>query len=304
MATARARGKGYEIRVFCGLDGKGQRIDKGKMWYPEASMSPLQIRKELERQKTLFEELVRHGKVYDSNMNFRQLTDIWFQDYAKKQLAPKTYARYLSLSDRIYKAIGHMKLKDLKPMHLNRFYDDLSQAPNKKTGKHLAPKTILAYHRLVSKILSTAVKWDIIDKNVATRATPPKVPHKEIAYLNEEEAKQMIALLKNENVQYRTMILLLLHSGMRRGEMLGLEWKDLDWNNQTLRIVRSSQYIGYFITNPISTMDTGMVDQLALYKIKYDVSILVNNNKLKYRINLGIITIKLCNNITIHYLHH
>jgi len=134
-------------------------------------------------------------------------------------------------------------------MHLDAFYDNLAESGIKKgNGKNignvgLAPKTILHHHRLISKILSSAVKWDIVEKNIATRATPPRIPHREMEYLNEDESKRMIALLQKEPVQNRTMIMLLILLGMRRGELLGLEWKDIDFANQTLRIVRTSQFV-------------------------------------------------------------
>ena len=62
MATARPKGKGYEIRVFCGVDADKKRIDRSRTWVPEKKYSPKQIERELERQKALFEEEVKGGK--------------------------------------------------------------------------------------------------------------------------------------------------------------------------------------------------------------------------------------------------
>ncbi|MDL2289448.1 site-specific integrase [Clostridia bacterium OttesenSCG-928-F22] len=266
MAQARKRGDGYQLRVYCGLDNtpKRQKIEKHRMWYPEPGMTPKQIEKELERQKILFEEEVRQGKCYDENMTFAQLVEIWDSDYAKKQLAPKTYIRYQDYLRRILPAIGHIKLKALTPIHLNRFYENLGEEGiNKKplrdkNGKpigktKLAEKTIGDHHKLISKVLSLAVQWGLVESNVASRATPPKVPYKEMKYLNEEETKQLIHLLDSEPIQYRTMILMLIHTGMRRGELMGLEWKDIDFENQTVRIARTSQYVGEFITKEPKT---------------------------------------------------
>ncbi len=113
-----------------------------------------------------------------------------------------------------------------------------------KVHGKLAPKTIHEHHIVISKILNTAVKWMVLDKNVALQADSPKVPYREINYLDEKEARHMIFLLNSEPIQYRTMILLLLYTGMRRGELCGLEWKDIDFDTGKLRIVRSSQYLG------------------------------------------------------------
>ena len=255
MATTRKKGKGYEIRVYCGVDSNYKRIDKSKIWIPESNMTPKQIEKELERQKILFEEEVKTGKCYNNKMKFREFSDIWLKEYAEKNLAPKTYSRYIGLLERINQAIGHMKLKDIKPLHLNRFYSNLSEKGISKRIKHdsngneigdrrLAPKTIFAHHQLISKILSTAVKWQLIDINVAERADPPKVSQKEIQFLDETDTKRLITLLDDEPIQYKTMIILLIYTGIRRGELCGLEWKDIDFSNRTMNIVRTSQYIG------------------------------------------------------------
>lgn len=255
MATARKKGRGYEIRVYCGLDVNYKRIDKSFIWVPPEDMTLGQINKELERQKVLFEEKVKHGKCYDGNMRFSELVEVWVEDYAKIHLAIKTFARYQDYLSRILPAIGHIKLKDLKPVHLNQFYRNLEEdginkkAIRDKNGKiiakgRLAPKTILDHHRTISKILSTAVKWQLIEKNVATMADPPKVPHKEISFLNEYEIRTLLERLNEAPVQYRAMVALLIFTGIRRGELCGLEWKDIDFENRSMRIVRSSQYIG------------------------------------------------------------
>lgn len=255
MATARKKGRGYEIRVSCGIDINGKKLGKSKTWVPDKSMTPRQIEKELERQKVLFEEEVKSGICPDNKIRFVDFSKRWMDEYAKDKLAIKTFTRYEIYLRRINKGIGHLKLKDITPLQLNAFYRSLeADGVNQKkkydkdgnliNGGRLAPKTILDHHRVISKILSTAVKWGLLEKNVAERADPPKVPHREIRYLNEEEVRQMITMLDNEPIQYRTMITLLVYTGIRRGELCGLEWKDIDFQNQVMHVCRSAQYIG------------------------------------------------------------
>ena len=255
MATARKKGRGYEIRVSCGIDINGKKLGKSKTWVPDKSMTPRQIEKELERQKVLFEEEVKSGICPDNKIRFVDFSKRWIDEYAKDKLAIKTFTRYEIYLRRINKGIGHLKLKDITPLQLNAFYRSLeADGVNQKkkydkdgnliNGGRLAPKTILDHHRVISKILSTAVKWGLLEKNVAERADPPKVPHREIRYLNEEEVRQMITMLDNEPIQYRTMITLLVYTGIRRGELCGLEWKDIDFQNQVMHVCRSAQYIG------------------------------------------------------------
>lgn len=251
MATARKKGNGYEIRVYYGLNEKYQRIDRAKMWYPQPGMTPKQMEKELEKQKILFEQEVKYCICHEGNMAFCTFAEKWMDEYARVKLAPKTISRYEDFLKRINKAIGHIKLSDIKPLQLNAFYRNLGQEGVKQDckgksikGATLSPKTIVDHHRLISSILSYAVKWQLLDMNVAQRADPPKIPHKEISILDELEIKRLLTLLDNEPMQYKVMVKLLIYSGMRRGELLGLEWKDIDFDTGLIRIVRTSQYIG------------------------------------------------------------
>lgn len=107
----------------------------------------------------------------------------------------------------------------------------------------LSSKTILHHHRLISSILSTAVQWQVIFSNPCERVKPPKVEKSDPHYLDETEAAYMLELLEAEDIQYRTAIQLLLYTGFRRGELLGLEWPDIDFNNQVIHVRRSSLYL-------------------------------------------------------------
>ena len=255
MATARPKGRGYEIRAYCGLGIRGNRLDKSRTWVPDPGMTKKQIEKELERQKVLFEEEIKGGVCLDEGTRFFDFAKQWMEEHGKGNLAPMTYRRYTDHLKRINQAIGHKKLKDITPPMLNSFYRNLTEDGickkkwkdengNWCTGGKLSPRTILDIHRVVSSILNTAVKWGLIPSSPASKATPPRVPRNEISCLDEHEVQRMIELLSGEPVQYRTIAFLALLTGMRRGEICGLEWKDIDFDNQQMRVVRSSQYIG------------------------------------------------------------
>ena len=101
--------------------------------------------------------------------------------------------------------------------------------------------------------MQQAVYWQVIPENVVKRVMPPKVARTEAKYLDEKQTAKLIELLINAPHQYRTMILLFIYSGLRRGELCGLEWKDINFENNMLSIVRSSQYlprIGIFTKEP------------------------------------------------------
>ncbi len=106
----------------------------------------------------------------------------------------------------------------------------------------LADKTISEHHRLISVILQTAVQWQVIPANPCDRVKPPKVERKEAVSLDEKQAAELIACLQSEPLKYRTAVMLTLYTGMRRGEICGLNWSDIDLDNGLVSVNKSVLY--------------------------------------------------------------
>lgn len=124
---------------------------------------------------------------------------------------------------------------------LDKPFSDVFETSEK--GKALSDETILHHHRLISSIFSTAVEWGVLFANPCDRTKPPKVKNKEPKYLDEVQAAVLLELIEQESITHRVIIHLLLFTGMRRGEILGLKWADVDFNNSTMQISRSLQYL-------------------------------------------------------------
>jgi len=120
---------------------------------------------------------------------------------------------------------------------------DLNELFEAGEDKGLADTTILHYHRLISTILNTAVQWQVLFSNPCQRVKPPKVKRKEARYLYEYQAAELLKAVQNEPYQYNVIVQLLLYTGMRRGELCGLEWQDVDFFTNCLHIRRNSLYI-------------------------------------------------------------
>lgn len=190
----------YQIRVFRGRDASGKRLkDYIMTWKPTPDMTKRQIEKELTRQATLFEENCKLGNVSAEKPTFEK-----YSAYVKERngMKVKTAVRYRDMLTRINAEIGPLKLQDIRPDHLNRLYAKLAEPEqNKITGAGLSPKTIIEHHRVISSILSQAVKEQLIPSNTAQRATPPKNPKREMDSFEVEEIQSILKALESEPPQ-------------------------------------------------------------------------------------------------------
>jgi len=107
----------------------------------------------------------------------------------------------------------------------------------------LADKTLRRYYGLVSAILGAAVQMQAIPENPALRVVKPKGAKKEAAYLDDKQALQVMEALAMAPLKWRTAMMMLLYSGMRRGELCGLTWDDLDFDNKLVHITKANQYL-------------------------------------------------------------
>lgn len=242
MATIQKRNGSYSIRVSCGYDTRGKQIIQSMTWKPDEGMTPKQIEKELKRQSVLFEEACMKG-FQSKAVKFETFCEEWFEDYAKTNLRNTTYERLLQLRGRIYPVIGHIRMDKITPRQIQTFVNSLSkEGANERTGKPLAPKTIRHNLSLISDVFGYAVKMGVVSENPCSKVTIPKGEVKEKQIYTPAEVERFLTLLNNEPLKYRTFFYLMIYSGFRRGEMLGLEWKDVDFENNIISVRRTSNY--------------------------------------------------------------
>ena len=234
----------YQIRVFRGRDASGKRLKDYMMtWRPTAGMTKRQIEKELARQATLFEENCKLGSVSVERYTFAEYAQYAMEVKIRGGMKAKTIASYQDLLRRINEEIGSLKLQDIRPDHLNRFYAKLAKpGQNMITGQPLSPKTIREHHRVISSILALAVKEGLIPFNAAQRATPPKAPKPEMDVFEVEDLQNILEALKTEPMKWRVITNLLIATGARRGEIMGLQWKNVDLEGNRLYLCENRVY--------------------------------------------------------------
>lgn len=260
MATIRKRGDSYQIRVSSGYDSQYRQVVRTKTWKPTPGMTARQVENELNRQTVMFEQLCQKG-VYPSNIKFDEFAEKWMTEYARTNLKNTTYQRMVCTSKRVLQTFGHMRVDKITHGHIQAFIDDLStKGRNMKNVKPLARKSVIHHLNYLSDVFSYALRQGMLESNPCTNIFVPKGPKKEKQIYTVDEMKELLKLAETEGtLNYRTFITLAVYSGFRSGELLGLEWKDIDWKNNVISVRRTSYYTptdGNFTDTPKTQRST------------------------------------------------
>ena len=148
----------------------------------------------------------------------------------------------LRLRTKVYAAIGHLRLDKITTRQIQNFVNKLADTPTESTGKPYARKTIIHHLSFISCVFDYAIKMNMISHNPCRNVVVPKGDKKEKQVYTLEETEQFLALLQSAPLQYRVFFTLVIYSGYRLSEMLGLEWQDLDYENCIISIRRTSNY--------------------------------------------------------------
>lgn len=211
----RKRGKKWCAVVDIGTDPvTGKRKQK---W-----LHGFRTKKEAEAALAEFIRRYNVGEYIDNKgIAVAEYLDKWFHDYVEVKLAPRTQIRYLEIINNYFiPEFGHMKLSDLRPYHLQDHYS--------KAIENLSPSTVLYHHRVIHKALKMAVKWQYLVHNPADNVEPPRAKRKDFAILSAEQIDIVLQYLKEQNHVLYIPIVLAVMTGMRRGEICGLQWHDID----------------------------------------------------------------------------
>ena len=233
----------YRIKIYKGRDSNGKRLKPyTKTWKVPENWSDNKIQKELNRIATLYEEECKSGLVVDNRQTFSQYAEYVINLKEKNGIKHQTITLYKKLLERINIAIGHIKLTDIRPQHLNNFYEQLRNDINLTTGGKLSAKTIREYHALIGTTLKQAEKEMLVTYNAASKASPPKNKRKPAQYLEIDEIKTIFNILEKEPLKWKVLIKLLAVTGARRGEILGLKWNKINFKKNTIYIDNNLLY--------------------------------------------------------------
>ena len=261
MPKRRANGEGnirkrkdgrWEGRYTVGHDPEtGKAIIKNVLGKTQAEVK--------EKLKTAIEENV--GIDYGKAKSFTvgSWLEVWMENYAKIKLRPSTFKTSQGfLRNHIKPQIGSIPLAELTSLDLQKFYKHLLEGGRvdrieaKKKPKGLAPKTVRNIHQMICSAYNLAMEQKLVNKNPTQGCALPKVEHKEMKTLTADQLSAFFREAKETGVY--ELYYLDLATGLRRGELLGLKWTDMDFNRGVLKIQRAiSRQNGRVEVAPLKT---------------------------------------------------
>lgn len=225
----RQRGKNsWAVVLDVGIKPDGRRNTK---WH-----SVKGTREDAERERVrLLHELNIGSYVEPAHETVAAFLRRWLDDYARMKVSAKTFERYQEIVDKqLVPALGHYRLAKLRPPHVQSYYAK-ALSDGRRDGKGgLSAQTVLHHHRVLREALNRAVKWGLLAVNPADAVEPPRPARKETRVLDGPDSAKLLRAA--EPTRFFAPVLLALTTGMRRGEILGLRWSDLDLDAGTLAV--------------------------------------------------------------------
>ena len=232
------RGNSWRLSVYLGKDpvtGKERRVRKTVRGSEKDAQKAL---------RDLLHSIDEGTFVEPAKMTVEQCLEQWLETH-KANVEPTTHDWYaLVCRKHIAPHLGRMQLQKLTPLAIQQFYvSKLQEGRLDGKGKALSPNTVRHIHRVLHKALNAAVKLQLIPRNPCDAVEPPKAVKKEARYWTPEEAAQFLEAIQEDRLY--ALFYVALGTGLRRGELLGLRWQDVDLNEGRLtvrqEIVRKSK---------------------------------------------------------------
>ncbi len=225
----------YQLVVTIGSDYRGKlrrfyKTVKAKD-YEEAKMMLAVFYKDCEQNRV----------VTANKITFEEFVKIWDEQYARPQLKKSTYVTDKRNLAKNFEMFNKRKLNAIKPFHIRQWITTLT------IERGLSPKSVKNNYSLLRSILQKAVQWEYISQNPAANMELPKPKPHEAGFYNNEQVDRLLDVLSmvdEKHLNYVVAVLLGLFGGLRRGEMCGIDEKDVDFENGVIKIRQTRMVYG------------------------------------------------------------
>ncbi|HMO82324.1 MAG TPA: site-specific integrase [Pyrinomonadaceae bacterium] len=236
--TKKAENK-WQIRVFLGRDANGKTKHFNKTIEGTKRQAQQFLTAKLrERDLGIFVE--------PSSQLLSKYLDDWLVEVAKPRVRESTFSSYeMIVRNYVKPKIGMKRLSEVDARQVQMLYSDL-------IARGLSPRTVRYTHSVLSSAMDQAVKWKLIIQNPCKQCDLPRQSSSEMLALSPDEARRFLEAAKDD--KYYALFLLAIQTGMRPEEYLGLQWKDIDFENAAILVKRALVWKrkggGFYFTDP------------------------------------------------------
>jgi integrase len=233
IGSIEKRGDKYQLIISLGYDANGKKIRRKKTCPSGSTIT--------QARRLLAEFLVEVNAadyIAPQKLTFAQFVEEWRKRWAAKNLHPNTLESYEhQLKNHILPVLTHKRLDTIKTIHLVKLMDELKRA-DKQEGE-LSSNSKYFVFRVLSSVFKKAKTWKVIKENPLDGVDRPKVSAKQKKVLELEEVSLLLDCLETAPQHYQMIIKLALFLSLRKGEILGLEWKHIDLEAGTLEVTQT-----------------------------------------------------------------
>lgn len=230
----RRRPPRWRLRVFTGRrTERGSPIFRSENFCGSAVAADERLREMIAQQQAEATRSLSGSADIETMPTVGSLFDLWFPHLESLGRSPTTLRKYHQIADAdVRPTLGNVPLSSLTARDLDVLYASLRK-------RNLKATSIRRVHALMSSALHQAEKWRMVDQNVARLATPPPVHTEQVVAPTPAEVQELVEAANAVEPMMATILFIAALSGCRRGELCGLRWTDVDWNNGMLNVERS-----------------------------------------------------------------
>lgn len=241
---------GYYVKICVGRDSRYKQIQLTKKFPRPVGLTPAKERKEIQRLADAWElekkaEYERNRQINDRDkITFAAfVSDHWIPDHVNDgSHTPNGVAFFKDTSSKLVEYFGpKKKLSSITTEDCKRYIGWLRTTAKKPNGQPYRQSTIKHQYDTLRNILKYAERMDYIDRDPTMKLSEkekPKVDTDQIDFLAPEEARRFMACLQTEPIFWQALMSILITCGLRRGEVVGLQWQDIDTKNLTITVQR------------------------------------------------------------------
>lgn len=240
----------YKIMVCVGRDEQNKQVWRTTTLARPDGLTPAKERKEIERQADAWEQEQKaeyertHSKEDKSKITFADFVqNRWWTDHVMDGThTPSSISFYKYMSEDLVSYFGKKKLNSIDAEAVKRYIKYLNTEAVSKNGEPLAPTTIQHHFGTLRNIMQYARRFHYIQFDPCQDLSQKEKPHrgkKKVDFLEPAQAQRFIQCVSGESLYWQCLLNVLITTGLRRGECVGLQWGDLDGEKLTLSISRN-----------------------------------------------------------------